>query len=171
MVLDAHALREWVSRAGPEKDAWKHETCRVAVEQGLVVLPGGATVGFDGFVAADALRPRGQVREEDVPVQSRFDLAVVADLEEGGMREQIVLVEEYEGLPRDDISALPGMEDIVKVVGRLRPLERVQPSRRYPWTRLDESNSSPSSGRWTCLWCRRAPWRWRGSARVNECNS
>ena len=38
LLPDEDALREWVSRAGPEKEAWEHETGRVALEQGLVVL-------------------------------------------------------------------------------------------------------------------------------------
>ena len=95
LVPDEDALRQWVSRAGPEKDAWEHETGRIAVEQGLVVLAGGAKVGFE-FMAADVPCPQWQLREEDVPVRrrvtrkSRFDLPAVADQEEGGMREQIV---------------------------------------------------------------------------------
>ena len=75
----------------------------------------------------------------------------------------------------DDIPAPPGMEIIVEVVGRLRLLEPVQQAHcragRYPWTRVDECNSRSPSGRWTCLCGRRAPLRWRGSARVNDCNS
>ena len=50
-VPDENGLREWVSRNGPEKDAWEHETGRIAVEQGLVLQPGCATIGFEEFVA------------------------------------------------------------------------------------------------------------------------
>ena len=38
-------------------------------------------------------------------------------------------------------------------------------SRRYPWPRVDECNSRPLIEWWACLHCRKAPLRWRGSAR------
>ena len=69
-VPDEDALRVWVSRSRPEKDAWEHEAGRIAFEQGLVFLPRGGTIGFEEFMAGDIRHPARHMRDGDVPVST-----------------------------------------------------------------------------------------------------
>ena len=61
-VPDENELREWVSRGEPEKE---HETGRIAVEQGLVLLPQGTTIGFEEFMS-------GRTRDAAVRVRVKL---------------------------------------------------------------------------------------------------
>ena len=50
-VADEDVLREWISLSGPEKDSWEDETGRTALQHGLFLLPGDATMRFEEFMA------------------------------------------------------------------------------------------------------------------------
>ena len=68
-VPDEDALRRCGSgspEAGQRRDAWEHETGRIAVEQGLVLLSGGETIGFNEFMATSVIH-RGTREMETFP--------------------------------------------------------------------------------------------------------
>ena len=101
--------------AGPEKDAWEYETGRVAVEQGKVVLPDGAMVGFQEFMSGgirelvEPARRQSDPAHGRVPRKSRFDVPLLGDLEGGGDRTgRINPEDEFEALPTDEMTSREG---------------------------------------------------------------
>ena len=93
----------------PDEDVLR-ETGRMAVEQGLVLLP-GATIGFEEFMAGGTHNSADRVRDREATVRRQVTNKFGSVLPEASVREregvpweQTVLLDEYEGLLSDDLA-------------------------------------------------------------------